>query len=112
MDEQRHAMLRKDDIGRSRQVASVQPESIAEGVRDAAHDQLGVGVALADATHQRRTALSTDDVHGSGSSAIVLEAAIPSEMTIGPASPHDHHRRSGRAVHPTLPSPLEQGYRV
>lgn len=80
MNEKRDPVLGKDEIRRSRQVAAMKAEAIAESVRDAAHDKLGIGVALAHAPHQRRPSLGADDVHAYLTSARAFSATCSGVM--------------------------------
>lgn len=78
--EKRDPVFGKHEIRRSRQVAAMKAEAIAESVGDPAHDELGIGVALAHAPHQRRPSLGADDVHAYLTSARAFSATCSGVM--------------------------------
>lgn len=51
MNENHLAMARQNKIGTARQIASVQPETIAKRMHSAPHDHLRACIRLADARH-------------------------------------------------------------
>jgi hypothetical protein len=51
MDKHRHAVTRKDDIGRSRKVATMQAIPVAGGEKRRTNSTLGGGILAADGSH-------------------------------------------------------------
>lgn len=54
---------REDHVGTSREIAPVQTKAVSECVRGTADGKLRLGVTAANSGHDRRAALTRDDVH-------------------------------------------------
>src|SRR5665213_97941 len=68
MDEYYLTQTGEDQVGRARQVAAMESEPETQPVRRPPHGHLRLGVATADAGHQRRATFARDRVHAKSSS--------------------------------------------
>jgi len=63
MDEHCDAIPWKHNIGRSREVATMESKAISHGMQQTAHNKLGLGVLASNSRHQRTALFGPENVH-------------------------------------------------